>query len=78
MARDAGLPVVPLAVRGLHAICPKGSWLLRPGTIDVYVGPQVETAGLSDEEVGALAVRFQRAIGEYVRTGEFSLDSWVR
>jgi len=74
MARDAGLPVVPVAVRGLFRVCPKGSWLIRPGAVEVYVGPQVETAGLSDEEVGALAARLQRAIGGYVRTGDFVLE----
>jgi 1-acyl-sn-glycerol-3-phosphate acyltransferase len=71
MARDAGLPVVPLAVRGLYAINRKGSWLFRPGTVDVYLGPQIETAGLNDEQVGELATRVQSAIDTYVRTGTY-------
>lgn len=69
MARDAGLPVVPVAVRGLYAINRKGSWLFRPGTVDVYVGPQIETEGLSDEQVAELAKRVQGVIDTYVRTG---------
>jgi 1-acyl-sn-glycerol-3-phosphate acyltransferase len=73
MARDAGLPVVPIAVRGLYAINHKGSWLFRPGTIDVYVGEQIETAGLTDEQVAELAQRVQHGIDVYVRTGETAL-----
>jgi 1-acyl-sn-glycerol-3-phosphate acyltransferase len=69
MARDAGLPVVPLAVRGLYRVNHKGSWRFRPGPVEVHVGAQVETAGLSDEEVIALAKRFEERIRAYVRTG---------
>lgn len=69
MARDAGLPVVPLAVRGLYAVNHKGSWLFRPGTIEVWVGPQIETEGLSDDEIGPLAGRLQQTIGDYVSAG---------
>jgi 1-acyl-sn-glycerol-3-phosphate acyltransferase len=70
MARDAGLAVVPLAVRGLYAINRKGSFLFRPGTIEVFVGPQIETAGLSDDEVGDLARRVEGIVGDYVKTGD--------
>jgi hypothetical protein len=52
-----------------NAINHKGSLLFRPGTIEVFVGPQLETAGLSDDQVGDLARRMQRMIGEYVTTG---------
>jgi 1-acyl-sn-glycerol-3-phosphate acyltransferase len=48
MARDAGYPVVPIAVQGNFRINHKGSRLFRPGKINVYVGPQMETAGLDD------------------------------
>jgi 1-acyl-sn-glycerol-3-phosphate acyltransferase len=58
MARNAELPVVPIAVRGMYEVNRKGSmlfWPFRP--VDVFVGPQFETAGLSDSEVGALMER---------------------
>lgn len=70
MARDAGLPVVPIAIRGLYRILPKGNWVLRPGFIEVQVGPQIETAGLTDEEVGALAERCHGWIAAYAERGE--------
>lgn len=70
MARDAGLPVVPLAIRGLFEILPKGNWVLRPGAIEVLVGPQIETAGLTDDEVGALAERCRSWIAAWAERGE--------
>jgi 1-acyl-sn-glycerol-3-phosphate acyltransferase len=69
IARDAGIPVVPLCVRGLWQILRKGEWVVRPGELDVFVGPQIETAGLSDDEVGALADRFCRFTTDYVERG---------
>lgn len=59
IARDAGLPMSVLAVRGMRRVLPKGTFVLRPEKIEVYVGPQIQLAGLSDEELdGAMeAVR---------------------
>ncbi len=59
MARDAGLPVVPLCVRGLYGVNRKGTWQFWPGRIVVYVGAQMETAGLNDEQIGELADRMR-------------------
>ena len=69
MARDAGLPVVPLAVRGLYEVNHKGSWLFRPGDITVYVGPQIETEGMSNQEVEAVADRLHRVLSAFVDDG---------
>jgi 1-acyl-sn-glycerol-3-phosphate acyltransferase len=69
MARDAGIPVVPLCVRGLWQILRRGEWVVRPGHLEVFVGPQIETAGLSDEQVVELAERFQRFTTDYVERG---------
>ncbi|MFH1263478.1 MAG: lysophospholipid acyltransferase family protein [Pseudomonadota bacterium] len=70
MARDAGYPVVPCAIRGSYAVNRKGSFLFAPGKIDVWIGPQYETTGLSDPEIGALAREFQQIITEYVEYEE--------
>lgn len=69
MARDNGVPVVPLCVRGLWQILRRGEWVVRPGKLEVFVGPQVETKGLSDEQVALLAERFQRFTADYVERG---------
>jgi 1-acyl-sn-glycerol-3-phosphate acyltransferase len=69
VARDAGVPVVPLCVRGLWGVLRRGEWIIRPGPLDVLVGPQVETAGLSDDEVSALCGRFQQFTADFVERG---------
>lgn len=56
VARDLGLPVVPVAVTGMYDVKRKGSWILCPGrTVTVYVEKPIPTAGLSDDEVAGVA-----------------------
>jgi 1-acyl-sn-glycerol-3-phosphate acyltransferase len=57
MARNADMPVVPVAVRGLYEANNKHQgWRFRPfRRVDVFVGPQLPTTGLSDAEVAELA-----------------------
>jgi 1-acyl-sn-glycerol-3-phosphate acyltransferase len=69
MARDGGLPVVPLAVRGLWQILRKGEWVVRPHALDVYVGPQIETEGLDEVQVGQLADNLHKFTADFVERG---------
>lgn len=57
MARDAGYPVVPVAVEGNFEVNRKGSRLFKPGKINVHVGPQMETIGLSDRQLEDLVLQ---------------------
>ncbi|MFT7580152.1 MAG: 1-acyl-sn-glycerol-3-phosphate acyltransferase, partial [Myxococcota bacterium] len=66
MARDAELPIVPLAVRGMFEVNRKGSGVIRPGKVDVYVGPQLATAHLDDQGITDLAARIGTAMSRYV------------
>ncbi len=66
MARDSDLPVVPLAVRGMYEVNRKGSAIIRPGDVDVFVGPQVETTGLDDDGIMDLAARMGTAMRAFV------------
>lgn len=70
MARDAGLPVVALASRGLFELMPKGTALVRPSRIELYVGPQVETAGLDDEGLGRAAEGVRATVAAFAERGE--------
>lgn len=72
MARDAAMPIVPLAVRGMYELMHKGSLLLTPAQIEVYVGPQIETADLGDDGVRELANAVGDAMSEYVVGGDAS------
>jgi 1-acyl-sn-glycerol-3-phosphate acyltransferase len=42
LAIQAGVPVVPLVIRGSRAILPKGSLRIRPGVITVEVGDPID------------------------------------
>lgn len=75
IARDAGIPVVPLAVRGMFEVLPKGGFVIRPSTIEIYVGPPIETAGLDDEDVGRLSEAVRAIIEGWVEHGRMASDT---
>jgi 1-acyl-sn-glycerol-3-phosphate acyltransferase len=66
MARNVGMPIVPVAVRGMYEVNRKGSFIIRPGEVSVYVGAQIETAGLDDEAIARLASAVQERVADYV------------
>lgn len=62
LAIRAGVPVVPMGMRGLRRICPAGDWRIRPGTIDVLFGQPLPSADLSLDDVDDLARRTRAAL----------------
>jgi len=44
-AAEAGVPVVPVTIRGTRSILRAGSWLPHAGTVSVHVGEPLEPAG---------------------------------
>jgi 1-acyl-sn-glycerol-3-phosphate acyltransferase len=72
MARNADMPLVPIAVRGMYEVNRKGSVLFHPGrTVDVFVGPQIDTTGVSDQDLPALADRVRDFMVHCMEHGEF-------
>lgn len=69
-ARDAGLPIVPIATRGAFRMLPKGVFTMRPSKIEVYVAPQIETEGLRDEELPALMERVREVMEAWIERKE--------
>lgn len=51
IAKDGGLPILPITIRGSHDRLPKGSAAFTPGTIEVVVHPPIPTGDLSLEEL---------------------------
>ena len=50
MAISAQAPIVPVAVTGGRASMQRGSFLIRPVTLDIRVGPPIETRGYVVED----------------------------
>jgi 1-acyl-sn-glycerol-3-phosphate acyltransferase len=50
LAMEAGVPLVPMAIRGGHAILPKGAWRTRGGPYVLTVGEPLDPAAFSDAE----------------------------
>lgn len=70
MARDAGMPVVTVAVRGLREVNGKGRLTFTPGEVSVLLGRPHETAGLTDEQVTVLAAELEEEVRAFAERGE--------
>ena len=70
MARAVGIPIVPVAVRGLRRVLPKGTLLLTPGKVEVYIGPPIETEGLTDAQVVELVEQSRSIITGFIEHGQ--------
>jgi putative phosphoserine phosphatase/1-acylglycerol-3-phosphate O-acyltransferase len=53
LARQAGVPIVPIVIRNAGDLMWRGSLVIRPGTIDVAVLEPIPTDGWEAREVGA-------------------------
>lgn len=72
MAAGAGLPVVPVAVRGMFQVNRKGSNLFHPfQRVDIFVGPQFSTAGVTDRNVNDFAEQMRAYVDHCLEQGEF-------
>jgi 1-acyl-sn-glycerol-3-phosphate acyltransferase len=67
LAIKAGVPIVPVALRGTRELMPAGSLLLRSGTMTVIIGEPIATLGLSDEERAALNERVRGVVETMLR-----------
>ncbi len=63
IARDLGLPVVPVTVCGMWAVQRKGDWRIHPGwTVTVFCDEPIPTEGLKDADIPALAAQVQQVM----------------
>jgi 1-acyl-sn-glycerol-3-phosphate acyltransferase len=62
LAIKAGVPIVPVALRGTRELMPAGSLLLRSGTMTVIIGAPIATQGLSDEDRANLNERVRGVV----------------
>lgn len=65
MAKDAGVPVVPVAMKNTDVLMGKGTGVARPGTIEMVIMEPIPTNGLStDEDVEQLIEKAHSRIAE--------------
>ncbi len=64
MAVEAGVPVVPVAIKHTDELMGKGTGVARPGTAEMVVLPPIETDGLAGDDVKRLTERTRAAIAE--------------
>ena len=73
MAMKFGTPIVPVSVVGAFEFNKKTGWLLRPGTITVYLHDVIETKDLRKEDFPVLRERvceiISRPIDEALAAG---------
>jgi 1-acyl-sn-glycerol-3-phosphate acyltransferase len=63
MAMEAGVPIVPVAIKNTGVLMGKGTGEARPGTIEMVILPPVETKELStDEDIERLIARVHASI----------------
>ncbi|HSB54674.1 MAG TPA: 1-acyl-sn-glycerol-3-phosphate acyltransferase, partial [Gemmatimonadales bacterium] len=59
---EAGVPILPLVVKGTRTALPKHGWRFGRSDAEVRVLPPVETAGLAPRDVPALTERVRNLI----------------
>lgn len=64
MAVEAGVPVVPVAMKYTDGLMGKGTGVARPGTMEMVVLQPIETADSTDADVKSLTERTRAAIAE--------------
>jgi 1-acyl-sn-glycerol-3-phosphate acyltransferase len=63
MARQAGVPVVPVAIKNSDVLMGKGTGEARSGTIEMVFMPPVETVGMTtDEDINRLIAAVRHSI----------------
>jgi 1-acyl-sn-glycerol-3-phosphate acyltransferase len=66
MAQQFGYPIAPMSIVGSYEFNRKGSWMLYPSKIIVYMHDTIETAGLGKDDVEELMKRVHDAISRPV------------
>jgi 1-acyl-sn-glycerol-3-phosphate acyltransferase len=62
LALEAGVPVVPVSLRGVKRVVPRGLRTLRPGTVRLVIHPAVSTTGRTTEAAASLAEEVRRVV----------------
>lgn len=64
LALEAGIPVIPTVIIGSDRITPGGGLMIRPGTIDLYIGDPISPGELPGEKLDTLIEATRRSMLE--------------
>jgi len=64
LALSAGVPVVPVSLRGVKRLVPRGLWSLEPGTVWLTIHPPVPTTGRDARDAAVLADQVRRVVAD--------------
>jgi len=62
IAMKAGVPIVPVTIRGTFAMLPRTSLAPRPGRVDVIISEPIDTTAYTEKTLPALIERTRAAI----------------
>jgi 1-acyl-sn-glycerol-3-phosphate acyltransferase len=68
IALRAGVPIVPISIRGTFKLLPKTTLAPRPGRVDVIIGEPIDTFGYSERNLNELIGRTRAAIEANLKT----------
>ena len=78
MARQAGVPVVPVAIKNSDVLMGKGTGEARSGTIEMVFMPPVDTVGMTtDEDMNRLIASVRDSIAKELATDEHGFHSRI-
>lgn len=62
LAKSAGVPILPVGVRGSRSVFARGSLLVHPGVIEVHIGQAVPARDVAELEPSEMAARVRAEI----------------
>ncbi|MBN2531099.1 MAG: 1-acyl-sn-glycerol-3-phosphate acyltransferase [Deltaproteobacteria bacterium] len=69
LAAMAGVPILPIAIRGSHDVLPKDSVRVKSGTIEMIIGSPISVEDVATSEKDQLRKRTHDAISRMFETG---------
>ncbi len=66
LAQYSGYPIVPMSIVGAYEFNRKGSWMLRPSKIVVYLHDTIDITGMGKQETETLRERVHRIVSKPV------------
>ncbi len=76
IARELGLPILPVTITGTRDILPPGGWNVFPGTAIMTIHPAIEIAGYGEDRLNELKERARGVIlAELLAQGEGKRDA---